>query len=50
MVPRVKASKAEEMGIYLLKMPMVPKISMDVMTITTDFASFAFLFIHSCLS
>ena len=49
-IPRVKASRAEEMGIYLLKMPMVPKISMDVMTITTDFGSFTLLFIHLYLS
>jgi hypothetical protein len=44
MVPRAKASRAEEMGIYLLKMPMVPKISMEEMTIATDFLSFTLLF------
>jgi hypothetical protein len=44
MIPLAKASRAEEMGIYLLKMPMVPKISMEVMTIATDFLSFTLEF------
>ena len=39
--------KAEETGIYLLKIPIVPKINMDVTNIITDFRSFPSLRILS---
>ena len=46
-MPREQARKAEETGIYLLKTPMVPKISMEETIIRTDLRPFVLLLILS---
>jgi len=42
--PRKKASKAEDKGIYLLKMPMVPTMNKDEINIMYDLLSFVLAF------
>ena len=42
-MPREKARKAEETGIYLRKRPIVPKMTMEATIIRTDFRSFFLL-------
>ena len=43
MTPREKASIPEEKGICLRKMPMVPKINMEVISISSGFLAFWFI-------
>ena len=41
-IPREKARKPEDTGMYLRKTPMVPNTSMEVTIIRTDLRSLAF--------